>query len=193
MIGMLTSKPIIVDGKEFIFKLRFLNGDNKAIWFFLNNNCGGNLKCGCCVSNFSSEKIKENLFYNKFTKFKKKGLYENFIKFVDGFKKKLKQEQLDEIAKEYGLSASPYFAEGMFLAYHQNSIGIEQFLLDLQEIMVGQDNLHNIRGWNLALIDALKDSNRLNVLKYNKLLNEYKIPETACNGEKLRLLIVNKQ
>jgi hypothetical protein len=179
------------NGKTLELRLRFLNGDNKAIWALLSNKCGGNFRCWGCCSPFDNKNIKKNLFIHEFIKFRKKNLYSNFTLFLEAFKKKKDQNLTTKEAEDIGLSSSPYFAEALFYSFRKAEKTEEEFLEALKRVNVGVDNLHNIRGWILYFISCLKENKRLNEIKYNSLLKEHGLSQEDTSGGKLRLLILN--
>jgi hypothetical protein len=191
LIGDAISKPFHVGDKIIHLKLRFINGDNKAIWSVLGNKHGGHGRCWGCRAPFDKKNIKKNLFYHEFSKFMKKGPKENFLLFLKSFKEKLKPEELKKQVHMNGLISSPYFLESLYYSYHKEGKQENEFLTDLSNILVGVDNLHNIRGWILNLISTLKHSGRLNEAKFASLLKTIGLTPSDCSGNKLRLLLLN--
>ena len=111
--------------------------------------------------------------------------------FLDAIKSKISKQELKKKCQDLGLSSSPYFAEALFYSFTKANISEEEFLEALKNVIVGVDNLHNVRGWILHLISVLKEDNRLNEEKYNSLLKQFGLSPDDCSGGKLRLLILN--
>ena len=187
----ITQTYVLEDGKTVEIRLRFLNGDNKAIWSLLSNKCGGNKRCWGCCSPFDNKNITKNLFIYEFSKFKKKSLHSNFLLFLEAFKKKTNEKEVQKEAENIGLSTSPFFAEALFYCFRKAERSEEEFLNALESVIVGVDNLHNIRGWILHFISCLKENKRLNEKKYHTLLKENGLSPDDTSGGKLRLLILN--
>eukprot|EP01091_Cochliopodium_minus_P016581 TRINITY_DN625_c0_g1_i14.p1 TRINITY_DN625_c0_g1~~TRINITY_DN625_c0_g1_i14.p1 ORF type:complete len:825 (+),score=228.24 TRINITY_DN625_c0_g1_i14:533-3007(+) len=161
LIGEAISEQYNIDGIIFEVKLRFINGDNKAIWAILSNNCGGHKRCWGCSAPFDNENIRKNLFLHEYNKFKKKGPKENFEFFIKSFNLKWTKEKTRNEMNELGLQTNPYFLEALYFCLNQTGKNEDQFIKILEGVQVGIDNLHNIRGWILYLISCLKNSKRL--------------------------------
>lgn len=187
----ITQKYCFKNGKTVEVRLRYIDGDNKAIWAILGNKCGGNKRCWSCTAPFDNQYIHNNLFIHEFLKYKRKSLKENFLFFLNAFKKKLTDKEIRTKAEEIGLSSSPYFAEALFYSFNLAGKDEKEFLDALEQIIVGVDNLHNIRGWILHFISSLKENKRLNEKKYHSLLKEHGLSPDDSSGGKLRLLILN--
>jgi len=77
---------------------------------------------------------------------------------LKAYNEKFQQSIIKERTEEFGVVSLPHFAKSIYGVYLLNAKGEKEFIDDFSSVLVGVDNLHNIRGWLLHLIKRLKET-----------------------------------
>lgn len=191
IIAPLLLSPLKLKEKtDFTCELELLPGDNKGLWLWLCKFLAGHKRCAKCVASFHEDCINDLFQPDHFMKLEEITPHSVF-NFFEANKSKSSEQVLKEAGKKYGIASSPYFFVALHHFFSKAGQG-EKFLKDvLPRIVLVVDNLHNIRGWLIFLIECLLESKRLDESMFkNRLLDRIcRNSLSDCNGTNARQII----
>ena len=135
-----------------------LSADNHGCWE-VDCNPRGHDRCWSCPANFSPAMIELLFKYHHFSQLPaSKNFRDNFLFFQQEFNTR---DQMLKEAEKAELNCSPYYVTGLWLFCKQ--LGKEEIL---PHLVVGMDNLHNIRGWFCRLAFRLLETGWMDSVEF---------------------------